>query len=169
MKAQLGQALATPADGATAGTHYSEETKASKAFDGSTSTAWDGCCSGYPHQWLAYEFNTAVQIVGYGFTTQESECPVSWNLEGSSDGSSWHVLDRMSGQSCHDGTEVTYFIQPSTYKHYRWRFSEGIGGNANGMRLSQVRFFAPQEACHIHTLRVANRAGLVPAWLRCFQ
>jgi hypothetical protein len=117
------------------------------AFDGQSDTWWDGCCSGYPNQWLAYQFTSSQPIASYGFITEDGECPVAWTLEGSNDGSTWTTLDSQTGQTCHDGTEVQYAVSNiQSFTNYKWVFSQGVGGNANGYRIQDIRMYTLQAA-----------------------
>ncbi|OLP98339.1 hypothetical protein AK812_SmicGene19221 [Symbiodinium microadriaticum] len=56
------------------------------AFDGNMKKFWNGCCRGYPNQWLQYKFDSPTRITGYGLTTGSGECPSAWVFEGNSNG-----------------------------------------------------------------------------------
>ena len=115
-----------------------------KAFDDNLSTYWDGCCSGYPDQWLKYDFGAqAAKIINqYKFEDMGGECPVDWTFEGSSDDSNWTVLDTQNFTSvCQvNFTSPPFSEGPNTtaYRYYRFHFTEGYGGNENGYRLEEV-------------------------------
>ncbi|CAE7345043.1 unnamed protein product, partial [Symbiodinium sp. CCMP2456] len=116
------------------------------AFDGNMKKFWNGCCRGYPNQWLQYKFDSPTRITGYGLTTGSGECPSAWVFEGSYDGSTFTRLDQHSGRGCSNYREQVYRLQnPSLQRIFRWRFSAGVGGNSNGMVLREVRFFTNEK------------------------
>lgn len=101
---------------------------------------WDGCCEGYPNQNIQYDLDTPTVVSGYDFITAEGECPVAWSTEVSDDGVDWVTVDHHEGEGCHEGDAVTYQLdQPVTSRHFRWQFTGGEGGNANGIRLAEIR------------------------------
>eukprot|EP00930_Biecheleria_cincta_P001750 TRINITY_DN102854_c0_g1_i1.p1 TRINITY_DN102854_c0_g1~~TRINITY_DN102854_c0_g1_i1.p1 ORF type:complete len:584 (-),score=102.03 TRINITY_DN102854_c0_g1_i1:58-1809(-) len=119
---------------------------ASQAFDGKNDTTWNGCCSGWPNQWLGYEFPSVERVDGYSFVTAEAECPVSWTFQGSNDGNSWSILDNRTlnaTHACHPGSAAQYLVSaPGNHTHYKWQFSQGTPGKGvNGYRIREVDMF----------------------------
>jgi hypothetical protein len=110
------------------------------AFDDDLSTAWDGCCSGYPNQEIQYTLDRARPVSGYQIATSDGECPVAWDLESSDDGVTWNRADHQEAQICHDGDFIVYQLESHvTAQYWRWTFAEGVGGNSNGIRLKEIK------------------------------
>ena len=58
----------------------------------------------------------------------------------SHDGESWEVIDHQEAQSCHDRDFIVYQMDRAVTKQYfRWSFTEGEGGNSNGIRLREIK------------------------------
>ena len=58
----------------------------------------------------------------------------------SHDGESWDVIDHQEAQSCHDRDFIVYQMDRAVTKQYfRWSFTEGEGGNSNGIRLREIK------------------------------
>ena len=58
----------------------------------------------------------------------------------SHDGESWEVVDHQEAQSCHDRDFIVYQMDRAVTKQYfRWSFTEGEGGNSNGIRLREIK------------------------------
>ena len=97
---------------------------------------------GYPNQWLMHSFLTPTKVDRYSIATYWGECPVTWTLEGSNDSgefAAWEVIDTVSDQACHDKTAVYYDIdKPGAFTHYKWVFTEGVGGNSNGIIVREI-------------------------------
>ena len=131
-------------DGCGPGTGCATAHYASAAFDDDTGTFWDGCCPGFPEQAIEYTFEGAPVVTAYAITTQDSECPVDWTFQGSSDGgASWTTLDTRTGQQCNNGTPKEYvFGNEGRHSRYRWKFTKGVGGNLvtilNGYRIVEI-------------------------------
>lgn len=100
-----------------------------QAFDGDYNTLWNGCCTGWPKQWLAYQFPSIQSVCEYSFITDVEECPVSWQFQGSNGGSSWTTLDSRTVQvseACHPNKKRHYTVSsPGNYTHYRFYFTQG--------------------------------------------
>jgi len=48
--------------------------------------------------------------------------------------------DRSEAQSCHDRDFIVYQMDRAVTKQYfRWSFTEGEGGNSNGIRLREIK------------------------------
>eukprot|EP01043_Picozoa_sp_COSAG02_P022363 COSAG02_NODE_1161_length_14173_cov_8.154469_1_plen_718_part_10 len=127
---------------ASADSQYSMTTLASAAFDDNVYTWWDGCCSGYPDQELYYVFDAFMRVDRYEITTGDGECPVSWRLQARNYQTSlWYTVQTVSGQGCHDLIPVQYILDsPVLAREFRLDFTAGVGGNANGIRVRELRY-----------------------------
>jgi hypothetical protein len=98
---------------------------------GSYGSQWN---TNYPYGWLAYQFTTKKCIKSYyivGETTVTGQNPKSWTFEGSNDGSTWDVLDTVSGKSkWYNGEVFIRFIQNiNQYYNYRINISANCGSS----------------------------------------
>ena len=119
--------------------HYSSSSYTPyKAFDDDVGTYWDGCCTGYPNQWLEYSFTSAVTVITYKIMTMTSECPAAWHFQGSMNGTAWSTIDTVTGQVCHEYSFESYVVSsPGSYVHYRWVFNQATSGG-NGYRIREI-------------------------------
>lgn len=110
------------------------------AFDSDSSTYADLCCTGYPAQWLAYEFSEATSVSAYSMMTTSEECPVDWTFQGWDDaGGVWVTLDTQTGQGCDDYVTYTYTLSSTeSYQKYQWDITAGEGGNSNGYQIREL-------------------------------
>ena len=103
--------------------------------------AWAG--QGYPNQWLTYAFTEPTKVERYSIATGFGECPVAWTLEGSNEDTEdarWVIIDTVTGQVCHDREAVYYDIDtPGSFIRYKWVFTAGVGGNANGIIIREIK------------------------------
>ena len=45
-----------------------------------------------------------------------------------------------AAEGCHPGDAVRYVMErPATHTFYRWTFEAGVGGNANGIRMHEIK------------------------------
>eukprot|EP00931_Biecheleriopsis_adriatica_P073625 TRINITY_DN47874_c0_g1_i1.p1 TRINITY_DN47874_c0_g1~~TRINITY_DN47874_c0_g1_i1.p1 ORF type:complete len:1043 (-),score=134.68 TRINITY_DN47874_c0_g1_i1:72-2984(-) len=137
---------------ATASSHYAQiegqagPAVAANAFDDEPSTWWDGCCTGYPDQWLALELKVVKTVYVYAFVTKNEGRPVAWTLEGSHDGNNYSTLDERTQQQLQEGVKKLYAVQwPGSYKYLRWHFTQGDSLNVLGYRIEDV-FLSYQSA-----------------------
>ena len=135
---QAAKDLMLDPSGATAISFTSTYTP-SKAFDTDLGSYWDGCCTGYPNQWLQYSFPSAVTVTSYQIMTLTSECPAAWQFQGSNNGTTWSTIDTVTGQVCHEYSFEAYDVaSPGLYVNYRWLFSQATGGG-NGYRIREIQ------------------------------
>ena len=113
------------------------------AFDLNSDSSWDGCCGGYPNQWIQIDRGSnPAKIFSYELSTDNGECPVDWGVYGSNSASlsSSKLLDSVKGEKCHDKTFRTFDMDiPNSYRYLRWRFTKGVGGDANGIRINDIK------------------------------
>ena len=113
------------------------------AFDLNSDSSWDGCCTGYPKQWIQIDRGSnPAKIFSYELSTDNGECPVDWGVYGSNSASlsSSKLLDSVKGEKCHDKTFRTFDMDiPNSYRYLRWRFTKGVGGDANGIRINDIK------------------------------
>ena len=65
---------------------------------------------------------------------------VAWDLETSDDGATWNLADHQEAQICHDADFIVYQLESHVIARYwRWTFTEGVGGNSNGIRLKEIK------------------------------
>jgi len=119
-----------------------------RAFDKATVTS-DSTFYGSPSpstgSWIQYDFGAGVTstiggytitsryLAGYGDSGDSgSQCPKSWTLSGSSDGSSFTVIDtRASTQAFTYGQTRTFTLSSSaTYRVFRWTWTSDANGGA---------------------------------------
>ena len=118
------------------------------AFDLNSDSSWDGCCTGYPKQWIQIDRGSnPAKIFSYELSTDNGECPVDWGVYGSNSKSfsSSKLLDSVKGEKCHDKQLRTFDMDISnSYRYLRWRFTKGVGGNANGIRINDIKLQCSQ-------------------------
>jgi hypothetical protein len=119
-----------------------------RAFDKATVTS-DSTFYGSPSpstgSWIQYDFGAGVTstvggytitsryLAGYGDSSDSgSQAPKSWTLSGSSDGSSFTVIDtRASTQAFTYGQTRTFTLSSSaTYRVFRWTWTSEANGGA---------------------------------------
>jgi len=119
------------------------------AFDGDLFTGWNGCCEGYPNQWIALDRGPLAvpgapprqALVSYALASMCGECPSEWRLLGGDSPESLEVLDERSGEGCHSGELKPFVLNrapSSVHRYLYWNISAGEGGNANGMRITEI-------------------------------
>ena len=148
----LGYVVLDPAL-ATASSDYGNSYVPASAFDSDNATSWNGCCTGYPNQWLQYSFPSAHTVTVYKIMTTHEECPVAWVFQGSNDGNTWSTVHNVTGQACHDYTFLSYTVSwPGSYVYYRWYFSQGVGGNSNGMQVRDINIVVSYTFGGLHEM-----------------
>lgn len=122
------------------------------AFDGNLDTLWNGCCTGYPDQFIGYKFPSVQRVDKYSIITDASECPIAWTFEGSNDAghdvasftaATWTTILAETGQACHAGTAQNYDVTPGDYSAYRWDFTDGtaLTSGGNGYRIVEIAMY----------------------------
>jgi hypothetical protein len=93
------------------------------AFDGDEETSWTDASADY----LRYALPKAHSLRSYSFTTTDTNCPASWDLEASNDASSWTTVDQQTGQECRNNLVQTFAIANMlSYQYYQWRFTGNV-------------------------------------------
>lgn len=120
----------TPSGIASASQEYSSPTYAAwKAFDGSvydSTNNWLTANTAFtPPQWIQYEFPTPKLIAGYAVRGYSfGNIPTAWQFQ-AWDGSSWVVLDTVSGVSSINPGVVRTFSITTSYSRYRLYITAG--------------------------------------------
>lgn len=101
-----------------------------KAFDGNHETSVIFATDGIGQ--IAVDLGTGITRVVDAYWLQapaeyEGRMPTAWVLEGSLDGSTWVIEDRVENEVGWNPSEIRYFeIAPKTgYRHFRFRFTGG--------------------------------------------
>lgn len=137
----------------SASSEYPGGYQASKAFDGNFSTLWHSGTGSLP-QWLAYDFGSAVEVVGVRIMPRQenvNQSPKDFKLQYSDDGSSWADAFSIAGV-----TSWSLGIPQSfpSVDHRAWRVlvTETHGGGA--CAFSSVEFRATAGGANIATTDV---------------
>jgi len=114
----------------------------------------DTCFSHMPKQFLVYDFEEAVTLSKYSWSTQDGECPSSWKVYGANiypdNDTEMFLVDTESGHSCEANDQMIEFEMDDAsekYRYYMWKMSEQDEGNGNndGYRWGTIQFFIAQE------------------------
>lgn len=129
------------ASGGTATDSADDPTNAGRAFDRNPATQWfyKGAAG-----WLRYDLGPGSTGVVRRYTVTSSNDrpprdPKDWQLQGSSDGSSWITLDSQSNQTFTERYQLhAYAIaSPATYRYYRLNITAN-NGDASFTDLSEL-------------------------------
>lgn len=138
---------------ATASTDNPPNETATKAFDGTSSTKWYNTGTA-PPGWLAYQFadGAAWRVTRYQITSANDVSqrdPMSWQFQGSEDGTTWTTLDTQTGQTFSARYQTkTYDVANTTpYRSYRLYITANYGGSSYGIQLSELALLSsPSDA-----------------------
>jgi len=128
--------------------------KLEKTNPNSESGYLDTCYFHMPKQFLVYDFEEAVTLSKYSWSTQDGECPSSWKVYGANiypdDDTEMFLVDTESGHSCQANDQMIEFEMDDAsekYRYYIWKMSEQDKGNGNndGYRWGTIQFFIAQE------------------------
>jgi len=115
-----------------------------KAFDGTNAKWFNGTGA---TDWLQYRFPAGKRypLSRYILTTGNdvpARDPVSWQVQGSNDGTNWTTLDTRTGQSFPARLQAYPYDIPLTaaYEYYRLNITAN-GGDA-GIQLTELQFFS---------------------------
>ncbi|MFG1605322.1 GH92 family glycosyl hydrolase [Actinoplanes sp. NPDC049265] len=114
-----------------------------QAFDGDKGTKW---LTFDTTGWIAAQLSTPLTVTKYALTSANDvpeRDPRDWMLEGSTDGTTWTVLDRQSGVNF-AGRGVTRefsVADPGAYSHYR--LSVTANGGAPIVQLAELELADP--------------------------
>lgn len=137
-----------PSGTASVSSSYSSYYDAYKALDYESSGTWTGWISTptgtFTNQWLAYEFDEDITILGYKISPQISiidRSPKNWKLQ-AWDGSSWQTLDNRSNYSGSDwqneNTKLFSIHYPKRYRKYRLYVEEVNGSDVVSIRNFEI-------------------------------
>lgn len=117
--------------------------------------------------WVKYQFPSAVVIDAYMLqapsdNSLNDDMPWQWNIEGSSDGVNWTILDTQDGQDTWASSEWREyaFHNETAYTHYRLRFTQGGGSNSNNSAIGQIVFHQAGETQAPFDLVASGAAGI---------
>ncbi|WP_289036005.1 hypothetical protein [uncultured Roseibium sp.] len=95
--------------------------------------------------WVAYEFPAGVVVDGYMLqapndNADSDNMPAQWVLEASANGTDWAILDVRDAESTWASSEWRRFsfANEAAYKHYRLKFTQGGGSNADQSAIGQL-------------------------------
>ncbi|MEJ8474595.1 hypothetical protein [Roseibium algae] len=95
--------------------------------------------------WVAYEFPEAVVVDAYMLqapsdNAEKDDMPAAWSVEASNDGAAWTILDVRDAQSTWASSEWRRFsfANETSYKHYRFKFSQGGGATSDNSSIGQL-------------------------------
>jgi len=116
-----------------------------KAFDLDTSTKW---FSG-PSQktgWLAYQFSgTSTHVVHSYSVTSANDVPErdpkDWELQGSSDGSTWVTVDERSGQAFANRFQTNSYTCSNTTAYPRYRLFITANNSGNELQVAELALY----------------------------
>ncbi|MBN1951685.1 MAG: discoidin domain-containing protein [Bacteroidales bacterium] len=140
--------------------------EAALAFDEDSTTGWVVTSS--PVQWIRYDFGESVLVNGYAMHYLVDSIPgfqpVSWTLEGSTDGSSWTPLDTVTDNAIFAEWEEFETFNQVSYQYYRMNIT---AAGADTLAIGDLRLYvisAPTvvtgEANYI-TAELASCSGTV--------
>ena len=88
-------------------------------LDGRLSSFWFQSGSSERPPFLQFDFQRAALVSSYALTTRAHDCPTTWRLEGSANGSPPHVrVASETGQVCHDKRAQAYRVaSPGLYRY----------------------------------------------------
>jgi fibronectin type 3 domain-containing protein len=125
---------------------------ADKAFDGSTSTKWFNGTGAT--DWIQYRFASGKRwpLSQYKISSANdvpARDPVSWQVLGSNDGTTWTTLDTRTGQSFAARFQTNTYTVPQTaaYEYYRLNITAN-GGDA-GIQLSEWQILSQDIAAPV--------------------
>lgn len=118
---------------ASASSENSPSEGAAQAFDNNSGTKWLAWAEAAT---LTYQFGSSAThvVVRYALTSgndEDTRDPKDWTFEGSNDGSSWDVLDTVTGEDFTSrGQTKTYDIDNTTaYEYYRLNITDNNGAS----------------------------------------
>jgi hypothetical protein len=100
----------------------------------------------YPH-WLEIQYPSAVRVTYYSITSCHSFVtpPNDWTMQGSSDGSTWTVLDTRTGQGADLLTPLTtkmYTVTPDhSHIYFRLHITDSTADTGSSTNIAQWRLF----------------------------
>ena len=93
----------------------------------------------YTGEWVQLLMPSSIIVKRYSFTTAASNNPLSWTIAGSTDGTTWYLLDYQNLSTIDWFTTYTFNISNSTsYNYYRFVY---IASNGTYPVLSNFKFY----------------------------
>jgi hypothetical protein len=131
-----------------------------RAFDKATvpnDSTFYGSPSPATNSWIQYDFGdgsasgiggytiTSRNLSGYGDSSSNlSQVPSAWTLSGSSDGTTYTVIDTRTGESFTPGQTRTFTLSsPAAYRVYRWTWTANPAGGA--VIVPKIQLVAPAD------------------------
>jgi len=139
---------------------------AANAFNGFVSvegTEWLGTGGGV--DWLEADLQTATALVGYSVQvnsdgSQPGRYPKNWTFEGSSNNSTWNVIDTQTNQTGWAASETrTFSFAPTSYRYWRLNITAN-NGDVTYTQVGELRLLVPGTIAPIDgvALKLAARA-----------
>lgn len=117
--------------------------------------------------WLQYRFPSAIVIDAYMLqapsdNSQNDDMPWQWNIEGSSNGTTWTILDTQDGQDTWASSEWREyaFHNETAYEYYRMRFTQGGGSTSDNSAIGQIVFHQSGPTQTPFDLTASDVAGI---------
>ena len=117
--------------------------------------------------WVQYRFTSAVVIDAYMLqapndNSQNDDMPWQWNIEASTDGSNWTILDTQDGQDTWASNEWRQyaFHNETAFSHYRLSFKQGGGPNGDNSAIGQIVFHQAGQNQTPFNLTASSTSGL---------
>ncbi len=137
-----------------------------QAFDGDKGTKWLTFAT---TGWVAAKLDAPLSVDRYALTSANDEPgrdPADWQLQGSTDGSTWTTIDQQTRQTFDKrGQTKTYAVaEPTAYPYYRLNVTRN--GGANIVQLGEVELAdsavptpAPVDSPYVGWMRDRNADG----------
>lgn len=133
---------------------YSTNNNGFRLFDGQVTGEPDYCSNGNVPQWISVDFGIASELFSYeifpsNVSITNDNTPKAWQLQGSSDGSTWTTLDTQSNiTGWVSNTAKSFSLStPMTYRYYRLNVTQTNGGSL--VRIGEMRLYAPTGANYV--------------------
>ena len=130
---------------ASNGTNTTGNEGVDKAFDGTNAKWFNGTGA---TDWLQYRFPSGKRypLSRYILTSGNdvpARDPVSWQVQGSNDGTNWTTLDTRTGQSFPARLQAYTYDIPLTAAYEYYRLNITANGGDVGIQLTELQFLSP--------------------------
>lgn len=115
-----------------------------------TTTTWSpGGGSSAANSWIAVKLPEQTLVESYMIASTSANCPLSWKLQGSIDGSTYTDLDTIenSGTWTSAREEKVFSIPEANRGNWLYYRLYITGTNASTMSISTFRLFRPESVC----------------------
>ena len=102
------------------------------------------------NSWLAVKLTSPTLVQKYIVATQSNECPLSWKLQASNDGTNWVTIDTITNTNVWTllkREEKTFEIPAENRGIYHWYRIYIISTNATTLALSTFRLLRDETTC----------------------